>query len=149
MRRQMPERRLTRASKTVSPSAPYFFLYGKKKSSSNSKIVGWAYSPTITKNHTAALYKRENIKGEDMKVLLVNGSSHKQGCTYTALCEAAKTLNEEGIETEIFQRLLSIGIGHTDILNVDFHVFLSFFRRQAALRSLRFLPLFSFRISGE
>ena len=38
-----------------------------------------------------------------MKVLLVNGSSHKQGCTYTALCEAAKTLNEEGIETEIFQ----------------------------------------------
>lgn len=38
-----------------------------------------------------------------MKVLLVNGSSHKQGCTYTALSEAAKTLNEEGIETEIFQ----------------------------------------------
>lgn len=38
-----------------------------------------------------------------MKVLLVNGSSHKQGCTYTALCETAKTLNEEGIETEIFQ----------------------------------------------
>ena len=38
-----------------------------------------------------------------MKVLLVNGSSHKQGCTYTALCEAAKTLNEDGIETEIFQ----------------------------------------------
>ena len=38
-----------------------------------------------------------------MKVLLVNGSSHKQGCTYTALSEAAKTLNDEGIETEIFQ----------------------------------------------
>ena len=38
-----------------------------------------------------------------MKVLLVNGSSHKQGCTYTALNEAAKTLNDEGIETEIFQ----------------------------------------------
>lgn len=37
-----------------------------------------------------------------MKVLLVNGSPHKQGCTWTALSEVAKTLNEEGIETEIF-----------------------------------------------
>lgn len=37
-----------------------------------------------------------------MKVLLVNGSPHKEGCTYTALCEVAETLNEEGIETEIF-----------------------------------------------
>lgn len=36
-----------------------------------------------------------------MKVLLVNGSPHKEGCTYTALLEAAKVLNEEGIETEI------------------------------------------------
>ncbi len=38
-----------------------------------------------------------------MKVLLVNGSPHKQGCTYTALEEIAKTLNEEGIDSEIFQ----------------------------------------------
>lgn len=38
-----------------------------------------------------------------MKVLLVNGSSNKNGCTFTALSEAAKSLNEEGIETEIFQ----------------------------------------------
>jgi multimeric flavodoxin WrbA len=37
-----------------------------------------------------------------MKVLLVNGSPHRKGCTWTALNEAAKTLNEEGIETEIF-----------------------------------------------
>ena len=37
-----------------------------------------------------------------MKVLLVNGSAHKNGCTYTALCEVAKALNDEGIETEIF-----------------------------------------------
>ncbi|MBQ7795251.1 MAG: flavodoxin family protein [Lachnospiraceae bacterium] len=37
-----------------------------------------------------------------MKVLLVNGSPHKEGCTYTALCEVAETLNKEGIETEIF-----------------------------------------------
>jgi len=37
-----------------------------------------------------------------MKVLLVNGSPHKEGCTFTALTEAAKALNSEGIETEIF-----------------------------------------------
>ena len=37
-----------------------------------------------------------------MKVLLVNGSPHKKGCTYTALTEVAKTLNEEGIDAEIF-----------------------------------------------
>ena len=37
-----------------------------------------------------------------MKVLLVNGGPHKEGCAHTALCEVAKTLNEEGIETEIF-----------------------------------------------
>ncbi|MFH0966508.1 MAG: flavodoxin family protein [Methanobacteriota archaeon] len=37
-----------------------------------------------------------------MKVLLVNGSPHKKGCTWTALTEVAKTLNEEGIDAEIF-----------------------------------------------
>ncbi len=37
-----------------------------------------------------------------MKVLLVNGSPHREGCTYTALREVAKELNNEGIETEIF-----------------------------------------------
>ena len=37
-----------------------------------------------------------------MKVILVNGSPHQFKCTYTALSEVAKTLNEEGIETEIF-----------------------------------------------
>lgn len=38
-----------------------------------------------------------------MKVLLVNGSSNSNGCTYTALSEIAKTLNDNLIETEIFQ----------------------------------------------
>lgn len=37
-----------------------------------------------------------------MKVLLVNGSPHQKGCTYTALCEVAQTLEQEGIDTEIF-----------------------------------------------
>jgi multimeric flavodoxin WrbA len=38
-----------------------------------------------------------------MKVILVNGSPHANGCTYTALEEVAKVLNEESIETQIFQ----------------------------------------------
>ena len=38
-----------------------------------------------------------------MKVLLFNGSPHKNGCTYVALEEIAKTLREEGIESEIYQ----------------------------------------------
>ena len=37
-----------------------------------------------------------------MKVLLVNGGPHKNGCTYTALTEIEKELNKEGIDTEIF-----------------------------------------------
>lgn len=36
-----------------------------------------------------------------MKVLMINGSPRKEGCTYTALCEVAKALNAEGIESEI------------------------------------------------
>ena len=35
-----------------------------------------------------------------MKVLLVNGSSRKNGCTAAALAEVEKSLHEEGIETE-------------------------------------------------
>lgn len=38
-----------------------------------------------------------------MKVLLFNGSTRKNGCTYVALSEVAKALNAEGIETEIVQ----------------------------------------------
>lgn len=38
-----------------------------------------------------------------MKVLLLNGSTRKNGCTFTALLEVAKTLNEENIETDILQ----------------------------------------------
>lgn len=36
-----------------------------------------------------------------MNVLLINGSPHEKGCTYTALAEMACVLNEEGIETTI------------------------------------------------
>jgi multimeric flavodoxin WrbA len=36
-----------------------------------------------------------------MKVLLVNGSPNAKGCTFIALSEVGKTLNENGIDTEI------------------------------------------------
>ena len=38
-----------------------------------------------------------------MKVLLINGSPRKKGNTFLALSEAAKTLEQQGIETEIVQ----------------------------------------------
>ena len=38
-----------------------------------------------------------------MKVLLVNGSPHPKGCTYTALSEIASVLEKNSIVTEIFQ----------------------------------------------
>ena len=37
-----------------------------------------------------------------MKVLLVNGSPHKNGCTNRALEEVARSLETEGIEAELF-----------------------------------------------
>ena len=37
-----------------------------------------------------------------MKVLLVNGSPHKEGCTYTALCAVSGALNQNGIDTDVF-----------------------------------------------
>lgn len=37
-----------------------------------------------------------------MKVILVNGSPKQNGCTYTALREVEKSLNKNGIDTEIF-----------------------------------------------
>ena len=44
-----------------------------------------------------------------MKVILINGSPNTHGCTYRALSEAAKTLNENGIDTEIIQ------VGNKDV----------------------------------
>ena len=43
------------------------------------------------------------------KVLLINGSPHASGCTFTALQEVAGELNRSGIETEIIQ------VGHEAI----------------------------------
>lgn len=44
-----------------------------------------------------------------MKVLMLNGSPNINGCVMTALKEVEKSLNEEGIETEI------IAVGNKDI----------------------------------
>ena len=37
-----------------------------------------------------------------MKVLLINGSPHQYGCTYTALKEVADSLNRNDVATEIY-----------------------------------------------
>ena len=44
-----------------------------------------------------------------MKVLLINGSPHGQGCTFTALSVVADELNKAGVKTEI------VHVGHKDI----------------------------------
>ena len=44
-----------------------------------------------------------------MKVLLINGSPHAHGCTYTALSVVADELNKAGVETEI------VHVGNKDI----------------------------------
>ncbi len=41
-----------------------------------------------------------------MKVLLVNGSPNREDCTYVALKQIQKMLNEENIDSEIYR------IGH-------------------------------------
>lgn len=38
-----------------------------------------------------------------MKVLLINGSCRANGCTFTALAEVEKALNNAGVETELLQ----------------------------------------------
>lgn len=37
-----------------------------------------------------------------MQVLMINGSPHQKGCTYTALSEVAGQLEKEGVGTDIF-----------------------------------------------
>ena len=44
-----------------------------------------------------------------MKVLLINGSPHAYGCTYTALSVVADELGKADVETEI------VHVGHKDI----------------------------------
>lgn len=39
---------------------------------------------------------------KELKVLLVNGSPHKEGCVRTALSEIATALDKEGVKSELF-----------------------------------------------
>lgn len=38
-----------------------------------------------------------------MKVLMINSSPHKEGCTFTALTEMAKAMKTRGVDSEIYQ----------------------------------------------
>ena len=46
-----------------------------------------------------------------MNVLLLNGSPHERGCTYTALSEVARTLEADGVSAEILWLGRDAGIG--------------------------------------
>ena len=43
------------------------------------------------------------MNNENLNVLMLNGSPRAKGCTFTALSEIGKVLNENGIDYEIFQ----------------------------------------------
>lgn len=57
----------------------------------------------IEYDNTYTLYKLIGKGVITLKVILVNGSPHAKGCTYTALKEVEKALQKDGIETEIMQ----------------------------------------------
>ena len=63
-----------------------------------------------------------------MKVILVNGGPHQEGCTNLALEEIAKTLEKENIETEIIwlgNKAISGCIGCNSCLKNDNHCFVN------------------------
>lgn len=62
-----------------------------------------------------------------MKVLLFNGSTRNNGCTYLALDQVAQTLRQAGIETE----LLQLGASLSEI------AWLQSLRRERPVRFLR------------
>lgn len=54
-------------------------------------------------NSQACVTSTAGSYGKKCKVLLINGSPHKNGNTFLALSEAARTLESNGIDTEIVQ----------------------------------------------
>ncbi len=76
-------------------------------------VGGYFFIKRTAKKHTDAVQtavatRKESHENEPntnmektMKVLLINGSPNKEGCTFTALSEVASALNKEGVETEI------------------------------------------------
>ena len=57
-----------------------------------------------------------------MKVLLINGSPHAKGSTFTALNEVVKSLEKEGIETEMIQIGNQVVSGTTSTSQMNFKV---------------------------
>ena len=57
-----------------------------------------------------------------MKVLLINGSPHEKGCTCTGLCEVEKTLNANGIDTEIIAASIRNPLHVVDAARVGCHI---------------------------
>ena len=52
-------------------------------------------------NEASNVENEQNKTDKKMKVLLINGSPHRSGNTFTALSEMAKTLEQQGIEAEV------------------------------------------------
>lgn len=58
--------------------------------------IGGLHAAEVLGNPTGEYQDRK------MKVLLVNGSPNKEGCTYTALTEVGKGLKEQNVDSEVF-----------------------------------------------
>ena len=60
-----------------------------------------AHADTVeSEEETMEETSKKPTNKHNMKVLLINGSPRKKGNTFTALSEAANTLEKNGIETE-------------------------------------------------
>ena len=66
------------------------------------KMMGIVAAGTALGMKATGAETKEMKGNKTMKVILVNGSPHEKGCTFTALSEVASVLNKHKIETEIF-----------------------------------------------
>ena len=62
----------------------------------NINIIAYLWISFIRYAQHRSMERRKN-----MNVILINGSPNSHGCTYTALEEVSRTLQQEGIDTEI------------------------------------------------
>jgi multimeric flavodoxin WrbA len=74
------------------------FLFVKRR-----EFFSGGFIVTGSQIAVATAKRGQDVMEVFMKVILVNGSPHPHGCTYTALSEIAETLKKETIEAEIFQ----------------------------------------------
>ena len=65
--------------------------------------MGTRAQSSLCQNLQRSIYSIKNDKEKIMKVLLINGSPHKNGTSYAALNEVKKALESEGVESEIIQ----------------------------------------------